>query len=201
MTGSIRAAVGQGGRNDRDDVRTVQTLLNDVAPSSGGPTPKLAVDGLIGPKTISAISKFQQQRLGFADGRVDPGGRTIGELGGRRGPGNPAPPRTRPPAGPPSPGGGGLPPITTNSVLLCPHGGRIVAAPVGVRPPGPDGAMPLKAQDVFTVAGCAFFIGAIPSPCVRVNWVGAGPDGSLNAGSVGLCIGANGAPQGPAVVT
>jgi hypothetical protein len=74
---TISASVGVGGRNLAPDVRTVQELLNGVPTPSGGPVPLLAVDGLIGPKTVGAIQRFQRTQLGWADGRVDPGGPTI----------------------------------------------------------------------------------------------------------------------------
>lgn len=77
---SIAGSVGVGGRNAPADVRTVQQLLNDVPPDQGGPSPKLAVDGLAGPLTNAAIAKFQKKQLGFSDGRVDPGGPTIKRL-------------------------------------------------------------------------------------------------------------------------
>src|SRR5436305_5392756 len=78
--GSISASVGVGGRNVPEDVRTVQVLLNSIPPAKGGPDPLLDVDGLVGPKTITAIRKFQQSQLGFNDGRVDPGAKTISKL-------------------------------------------------------------------------------------------------------------------------
>lgn len=80
MPKSIQAPVGAGGRNLQLDVVTVQYLLNCVPVGKGGPVPELAVDGLVGPKTIQAIRKFQTTAFGRADGRVDPGGRTIKAL-------------------------------------------------------------------------------------------------------------------------
>lgn len=83
MAKSIRAPVGRGGVNQAPDVRTVQELLNGVPPAWGGPTPKLALDGLIGPKTIGAIGDFQTTQFGTvfqADFRVDPGQMTITRL-------------------------------------------------------------------------------------------------------------------------
>jgi hypothetical protein len=77
---TISASVGVGGRNLAADVRTVQELLNNVPPEQGGPAPKLAVDGLVGPLTNGAIAKFQRKQLGFSDGRVDPGGPTLKRL-------------------------------------------------------------------------------------------------------------------------
>lgn len=80
---TIRASVGRGGRNQRTDVKAVQSLLNDhVKP----PIRLLAEDGLVGPKTIQAITNFQRDvvRLPRPDGRVDPGYRTIETLSGGR---------------------------------------------------------------------------------------------------------------------
>jgi hypothetical protein len=75
---TITASVGFGGRNLTTDTRTVQELLNNAQTNSG--QPPIAVDGIVGPKTIGAIREFQQSRLGFNDGRVDPGGPTIRAL-------------------------------------------------------------------------------------------------------------------------
>jgi peptidoglycan hydrolase-like protein with peptidoglycan-binding domain len=58
----------------------VQFLLNCVPTDSGGPDPELVMDGIAGPKTIGAIQQFQQMNFGFADGRVDPSGRTLRAL-------------------------------------------------------------------------------------------------------------------------
>lgn len=71
----IHGSVGQGGKNDPDDAGKVQSLLN-----SAGATPPLAVDRKVGPATIKAILAFQARFLREPDGRVDPGGRTLGEL-------------------------------------------------------------------------------------------------------------------------
>src|SRR6185295_10668343 len=80
---SLVAPVGLGGLNRAADVMTVQFLLNCVPVSQGGPVKDLAVDGIIGPKTIQAIAQFQKTQFGWSDGRVDPekyGGTTIAEL-------------------------------------------------------------------------------------------------------------------------
>jgi peptidoglycan hydrolase-like protein with peptidoglycan-binding domain len=80
---SLVASVGYGGANAAADVMTVQFLLNCVPVSQGGPVKDLAVDGIIGPKTIQAIYQFQKVQFGWSDGRVDPekyGGSTIVEL-------------------------------------------------------------------------------------------------------------------------
>jgi hypothetical protein len=78
----ISASVGQGGRNKPPDVATIQRALNRVPGNEGGPVPPLVVDGLIGPKTVGAIYRFQKHHFGAAkaDGRVDPNQRTIAKL-------------------------------------------------------------------------------------------------------------------------
>lgn len=83
MARTITAPVGRlGGVNRPADVRTVQELLNKVAPGSGEPSPPLDEDGICGPKTIDAIQRFQLHHFGFrgADGRVDPDGPTLAKL-------------------------------------------------------------------------------------------------------------------------
>jgi peptidoglycan hydrolase-like protein with peptidoglycan-binding domain len=73
-------AAGQAAPNNADDVFVVQGLLNNVPAASGGASPRLEFDGHIGPATRAAIRNFQQTALGFQDGRVDVGGRTIRSL-------------------------------------------------------------------------------------------------------------------------
>lgn len=80
MAKTISASVGQGGSNTRNDGATVQYLLNCVHTDQGGPLKELVIDGLVGPLTINAIYRFQKSRFSFSDGRVDPGGKTLGEL-------------------------------------------------------------------------------------------------------------------------
>lgn len=70
----LSGSVGEGGRNNEDDVELVQQLLADNGIDPG------VIDGKVGPKTIGAIRKFQSRFLAHPDGRVDPGGRTWREL-------------------------------------------------------------------------------------------------------------------------
>lgn len=75
---TIVASVGLGGVNRPDDVRKIQSLLNDVRPERGGPVPKLVVDGICGPLTRAAIHKFQTfMKMPVIDSRVDPDGPTL----------------------------------------------------------------------------------------------------------------------------
>jgi hypothetical protein len=76
----IGASVGQNGVNEADDIFTVQMLLNQVGAAQGGPSPPLNVDGIIGPKTIAAIGRFQLAQVGFQDGLVEPGQVTFAAL-------------------------------------------------------------------------------------------------------------------------
>lgn len=77
MFQTISGSVGKGGRNSMTDVKTVQGLINRQA-NKLAPFQPLAVDGLVGMKTIGAIEKFQRVVLRFnnVDGRVDVGGKT-----------------------------------------------------------------------------------------------------------------------------
>jgi hypothetical protein len=77
---AIGRSVGQGGANVREDVLTIQKALNAVDPSQGGPTLRLATDGVVGPLTRAAIGKFQKQNITFVDFRIDPNGPTIQAL-------------------------------------------------------------------------------------------------------------------------
>jgi peptidoglycan hydrolase-like protein with peptidoglycan-binding domain len=43
------------------DVRTIQIALNRFPPTDGGPSPKLEVDGVVGPRTEYAIEFFQRK--------------------------------------------------------------------------------------------------------------------------------------------
>lgn len=73
----ISQSVGQGGVNLRQDVITVQRLLNDNNRKIV-PLPLLKVDGIVGSHTLGAIEAFQKRVVGMSqpDRRVDPGGPT-----------------------------------------------------------------------------------------------------------------------------
>jgi peptidoglycan hydrolase-like protein with peptidoglycan-binding domain len=85
---SISASVGRGGRNIPADVRAVQQALNRISPVNGGPALALAVDGIVGPKTLAAILAFQKREVDLDDGRIDPNGptlRAVNSLGASQG--------------------------------------------------------------------------------------------------------------------
>lgn len=77
---TIKASVGVGAANGKEDVRTVQSLLNQAHASWGGPVPKLSTDGPCGPTTLAAIRRCQEHHFSrwFApDSRVEPKGNTL----------------------------------------------------------------------------------------------------------------------------
>jgi peptidoglycan hydrolase-like protein with peptidoglycan-binding domain len=77
---SMNGSVGLYGKNTRQDVRLIQTLLNAVPANRGGPSKPLKVDGIVGQHTLAAIKLFQQANTRIVDCRVDPGGPTIQKL-------------------------------------------------------------------------------------------------------------------------
>ncbi len=98
-----------------------------------------------------------------------------------------------------------MPPLlTASSIMMCPHGGTIMAIPGQSRANAQSPI--LRGSDTFIVAGCAFAPGGDYSPCVSVQWiqtatrVQAGGDFVLNESSVGLCLDATQAPQGAALI-
>jgi hypothetical protein len=99
----------------------------------------------------------------------------------------------------------GAPILTADANLLCPHGGQgtIVPSQAAVM----AGGTVCTEADQVVIAGCPFFIGPDPSPCVSVIWqtaaVSCTADGPaiLTADSLGLCLNPAGLPQGPAVLS
>jgi len=100
------------------------------------------------------------------------------------------------------------PVLTAASTLLCPHGGTVtVMATGGATVSGVPVAL---STDAFPITGCPFQIpvgvGTVPHPCVSVIWISIGQTAKANgvailtAQSIGLCIAADGVPQGPVIV-
>ncbi len=95
--------------------------------------------------------------------------------------------------------------LTTASTILCPHGGQAIL--FSSQPQVSAGSQPVLIEsDQHPVAGCPFTVGPKYSPCVRIQWVAAvarvalGGVAPLVQSSVGLCLNAEGAPQGTAIV-
>lgn len=95
--------------------------------------------------------------------------------------------------------------LTTASTLQCPHGGSVSIVSTNTRV---SAAAPLAlATDTFTISGCSFQIpvgtGTVPHPCVTVQWslsnlkCEVNNQATLSKSSVGLCLAADQAPQGP----
>lgn len=79
----IAASVGENGKNKDSDVRIIQKALNNIMQYNVlAPLSPLAEDGIAGRKTKVAIRQFQRVAVGMSapDGRIDPGGKTIGKL-------------------------------------------------------------------------------------------------------------------------
>jgi hypothetical protein len=98
--------------------------------------------------------------------------------------------------------------LTAASTMMCPHGGTVVATPSATQ--AVIDAPVLTIGDTFLITGCPFTLPGpppIPSPCVTVQWSGPcahvthGGAPALNAASVGLCLAATQAPQGPVIIS
>jgi hypothetical protein len=71
----IQESVGDGGMNQPDDVKVIQTLLNTM-----GDFGFFEVTGIVDDTLISAIRRFQSDFLQEPDGRIDPGGKSFTRL-------------------------------------------------------------------------------------------------------------------------
>lgn len=98
-----------------------------------------------------------------------------------------------------------MPPLlNASSIMMCPHGGTIIAIPGQSRANAQSPI--LRGSDTFIVAGCPFVVGLYYTPCITVQWVQtatrvqAGGEFVLNESSVGLCLAATQTPQGAALI-
>ena len=101
----------------------------------------------------------------------------------------------------------GSPILDMGCIIKCPHGGQATVATTNFKVKV-GGNFALLATDVMTIAGCAFTLpGPKPSPCVTIQWSAPAQTVTVNGTpvllqtSVGLCQSAEGAPQGPAIVS
>src|SRR5690606_23950084 len=98
-----------------------------------------------------------------------------------------------------------IPALTTQSTVLCPHGGQVSLSTANAMAQTQQGRLLLQ-TDTHTVSGCAFTVGTKPQPCVLVRWVTGAALSKVNGtpillqSSVGMCFSAEQIPQGPAVV-
>jgi hypothetical protein len=85
---------------------------------------------------------------------------------------------------------------------MCPHGGTVSIVTSNARVSA-GGDFLVRASDTFLIAGCPFVLGIVPHPCMQVQWVQpaarsqALSDFTLTEASVGLCVAADQAVQGP----
>jgi hypothetical protein len=95
----------------------------------------------------------------------------------------------------------GDPLLTVDATVTCPHGGQGTISPS--QSAVVAGGTVCTEDDDVTIEGCPFTIGPNPSPCMSVEWqtastsATAGGAAILTTGSVGLCLNAAEAPQGP----
>ena len=94
--------------------------------------------------------------------------------------------------------------LTASSTLMCPHGGTVMAVPSSASIT--LGGDPIVlATDTFTIAGCPF-APVVPHPCVLVQWQltalrsTSGSIATLTTESLGMCMAADGAVQGPVLI-
>jgi len=89
------------------------------------------------------------------------------------------------------------------AVAQCPHGGTITAVSSMPRVKIMN-APATVATDMFTIVGCTFTLpNGKPQPCVKVQWTQPAARVTINrqpavlSTSIGLCLSAEQAPQGP----
>jgi hypothetical protein len=94
--------------------------------------------------------------------------------------------------------------LTASSVILCIHGGTVTAVTSNTRTRA-AGDFVLRSSDTFVVSGCPF-TPVLPHPCVMIQWVQADTrsqvlgEFTLDESSIGLCIAADQAVQGIALI-
>lgn len=95
--------------------------------------------------------------------------------------------------------------LTTNSIIMCPHGGQAILSTANVRV-STTNSFWLLDEDVHIITGCPFFRGTIYSPCVRIEWSSGShrttvnTTSVLNRESIGMCYSAGNVLQGTAII-
>jgi hypothetical protein len=91
-------------------------------------------------------------------------------------------------------------------VAQCPHGGTVMEVPSTPRV-FLSGRPVATLADQYPIVACALNVAGAPHPCVRVQWlvpalrVKANLMPVILQTSVGLCLAADQAPQGPPIVS
>jgi hypothetical protein len=92
--------------------------------------------------------------------------------------------------------------LNASSQLMCPHGGTVSVTTQNSQAKA-GGDFIVCDSDQFQIAGCPFMIGPNPHPCMQIQWLEPATMGKasqnfvLTESSVGLCVAADQAPQGP----
>jgi hypothetical protein len=91
--------------------------------------------------------------------------------------------------------------LTTDSVMMCPHGGQVTPTSTNTRVSA-GGAPMLRSSDSFVIAGCTLNVSGAPHPCATIKWMTTAErstvgDPTLTTDSIGLCQAADEAIQGP----
>jgi hypothetical protein len=95
--------------------------------------------------------------------------------------------------------------LNLSSVMMCPHGGQVQSITSNTQVQA-VGDFVLRSSDTFLIAACPFFLGPAPHPCMTVQWVQPAARSQVSGGytlteaSVGLCLAADQAPQGPVTI-
>ncbi len=91
-------------------------------------------------------------------------------------------------------------------VALCPHGGTVMEVPSAPRVLL-SGMPAATLADQYLIVACVFNVAGAPHPCIRVQWLAPAVRVKANLvpvilqTSVGLCLAADQAPQGPPIVS
>jgi hypothetical protein len=76
----ITMSVGEAGANRKDDVATVQLLLNRSWTQKNVPTDQIEVDGIWGPETKRALTEFQKRYCKAVSPKIERGDETMVKL-------------------------------------------------------------------------------------------------------------------------
>ncbi len=96
--------------------------------------------------------------------------------------------------------------LTRSATILCPHGGFVTHIPLTHSEYLIEGQQPMLMTDQYLVTGCPFFVGSMPSQCVRVIWTTASMmmfvqgNPVLLQSSVGIALSVAQVPNGPVIV-
>jgi hypothetical protein len=96
--------------------------------------------------------------------------------------------------------------LHVGATAMCPHGGQVTIVSSNTRVL--LGGQPASTfADTYTISGCPFQVpvpgGTKPQPCVRVQWlvpaarVRVTQQQAILQSSAGMCLSAEGIPQGP----